>query len=107
MREQSFGLQADLHVLEGGKMRKDAGNLKAPHDPELCEIGGRRVRDVAAFEEDSAAGRRRETGEQVEQRRLAGTVRPDDRMDALAFERKRNAVDRTEPGVFLRQVGGR
>src|SRR5204863_3207417 len=55
-------------------------------------------------EVDAAGARVIEPGEHVEERRLAGTVRPDDRHDRFGGDVDRDVADRDESPEFLRDL---
>src|SRR5208282_2941443 len=77
-------LQRDADVLEHGQMRKYRRDLKRAAQPQPRNIGRLERRNVAAIEHDAPARRRQELGEEIETRRLAGAVRPDQGVDAAA-----------------------
>ena len=54
----------------------------------------RRAVDLVALEQDAARGRRIDQPDQVEDRGLAGAVRPDDGVDLALLDREAHAVDR-------------
>src|SRR5207244_12367321 len=77
----ALGLELDRHadILEHGELGKDARDLKRPRDSATATRGRGERRDVVAVEEHATRRRRQQTGDQMEERRLAGPVRPDDR----------------------------
>src|SRR5262249_45692010 len=62
--------------------------------------------DVAAVVDDAAVGRTQELGEQVEDRGLAGAVRPDQRVDRAAPHPQVDAADRDEAREFHPEIVG-
>ena len=57
--------------------------------------------DVVAVEEDGPGGRLENAGEQVDQRRLAGAVRPDQGVAGAALELERDVVGRRQAAEAL------
>jgi hypothetical protein len=84
-------------------MREDVGALEAASEPPPRHLVGRKAGDVAAAQQDPAAGRRHLAGEEVDERRLAGAVRPDDGVDLARLECERDVVDRGEALEALRE----
>ncbi len=64
-------------------------------------LGGR-AGDVASVEQDRAVVGRMKTGDQVEQRGLAGTVRPDNGMDFARDDREIGIDDRADAAELFR-----
>jgi hypothetical protein len=62
--------------------------------------------DVAAVERQGAGSGRQQAGDQVEQRRLAGTIRPDDAVDAAGCNIHIDLVDGEQAGELLGQTAG-
>ena len=71
-------------ILEDGEAGEHARDLHGAGDAGPGPPGRRPVGDVLAAPEDPAAARSQEPGQQVDHRRLAGAVGPDERAD-LAF----------------------
>src|SRR6185437_16319143 len=74
-RVGTLPLQRNPDVLEYGQVRKHRGNLERADESHPGDCGGARPGDFAAVEEDLAARGGQEVREQVEARRLPGTVR--------------------------------
>jgi len=72
---------AEDHVLGDGERRDKPEVLVHHADPRVERIARRVKRDGAAVEEDLALVRPVETGENVRQRRLAGAVLAEQRVD--------------------------
>src|SRR5262249_857892 len=68
---------AGEHVLHDGELAKPPHDLKRAADPEPGNPIGRKVVNVLLLEPDLPAAASHRAAEQVEERRLAGTVRPD------------------------------
>src|SRR5690242_12241571 len=70
-----------------GDVLEDAEAVERPHDLEgaaharVADLVRAQARDGAAVERDAAGGRDMNAGDQVEDRRLAGAVGPDQGMD--------------------------
>jgi hypothetical protein len=76
-------LERDGQVLGDRQRREDAGVLeRAAEAATGAPVGGPR-RDVGAVEDDAAVIGVEETGDEVEDRRLAGTVRTDEAEDLI------------------------
>src|SRR3546814_20722563 len=67
----------DLHVLQAVHLRVDAGLLEGPQQSEARDLRHPQLRDLAILEADRAAVDRVVADDRVEQRGLAGAVRPD------------------------------
>ena len=64
----------------------------------------RRAGDVAPVEHDAAGARRELPGQEIEQRRLAGAVGADDRVQAAGLDAQADIVDRGKRAERLGQV---
>jgi hypothetical protein len=69
---------ADHYVLERGHLVEGTQFLKRPADAEPADLVRAQPGGVAPVEPHAAGVGKGEAGDQVEQRRLAGAVRPDD-----------------------------
>src|SRR5262249_50450969 len=56
----------------------------------------RRARNRAPVEQDTAAGRKRQSAEQIKQRGLAATARPDQRQELAGANIERNVLQRSQ-----------
>ena len=63
--------------LERRQVVEQLVDLEGTHDAKPHPLMGRKAGDVVAVEQDAAAGRPLHAGEQIDQRGLAGAVRPD------------------------------
>src|SRR5690242_17860969 len=70
--------------------------LQRAYDPHLRKTMRPDTRVDAAFEADGAGVRRYEAADDVEEGRLAGSVRPDQADDLASPNRKRHGVERLE-----------
>ena len=99
-------MHADEHVLERRHLCEEPDVLERPPDPELDD----RVRglpdDLGAVEHDRAGRRHVDAGDLVEERRLAGAVRPDQRDDRAARDREVDVVGRDEAAELLPHLLG-
>src|SRR5690242_8529208 len=84
-------------------MGEDRGDLERAGEPHARDRRRRAAGDVAALEVDLARRRRQEMGQQVEARRLARTVRPDQGMNGVAPYAEIDVFDRDEAPELLRQ----
>src|SRR5882672_7703450 len=66
----------------------------------------RRAGDVIAVEHDASRTRRERAGEEVEERGLAGAVRPDDRVQRADLDAQAHRVHRGERAEALGQALG-
>src|SRR5262249_52880506 len=66
----------------------------------------RKRRDVTTLVEDASASRGHELGEEIKTSRLAGAIRPDQRMDRAARNAQIDPIDRDETGQFFVAVVG-
>jgi hypothetical protein len=76
-----------VHVTEHGKAGEELRELIGPHDAAAHQAVRRLAGYLGTLEAHAAGGRAQDTGEQVEQRRLAGAVGPDQATDFSAFDR--------------------
>src|SRR5260221_13967396 len=65
------------HVLEDGHPPEKTGDLERPHPPQMNDVAGAFSDDRDAPNVDLAPLRTVEAGHAVEERRLAGAIRPD------------------------------
>jgi len=67
----------DHHVVECRQLAEEAHVLERPRDPALRHPVWRQPGDVLTAVSEATAARRREAGDEVEHRGLAGAVGPD------------------------------
>ena len=77
---------AELHVLDHRHLRQRLGELERADHAAPGDLVGGHVGEVVAVEAPGPGVRLVEPGEQVEERRLAGAVRADERGDGAALE---------------------
>jgi len=95
-----------LDVFERGEAAEDAGDLKrAPH-AEPADVLGRKPVDFFAEEGDPARVAREVAGDQVEERRLAGTVGTNDGAEVALGDRKVHPVHGLDATEVLREIDG-
>src|SRR6266550_6716485 len=87
----------EQNVVEHGQASQCARYLKGPDEPTACDPMGWRMVDASALELHGSSFGREKPGDDVEQRRLAGAVRADQRGDRSLLDIERRAVDRAEP----------
>jgi hypothetical protein len=100
-------LHGEPHVFEDRRARKDIGALERAADAEVATRGPIELGDVAVSEDHAAFGRRGLAAEQVEQRRLAGAVRSDDRVQRSCAHGDIDAVDGRMRAELLAQAACR
>src|SRR5439155_5943777 len=104
-RPEDPALQPCMHpdedVLEGGHVLEEADVLERAADAALGDRMWRLAGDVLAVEDDPAGRRLVDAGQHVEERRLAGAVRPDQRDDRAARDREVDVVRRDETAELL------
>ena len=101
-----LALQRHADVFQRSQMRKHRRYLERADQPKPRHIGRRHRGDVLALVADLAAGRLEEFGQQVEAGRLAGAVRPDQRMNTAATHLQRDVANGKETREFLGQPAG-
>ena len=80
-------LHRQRDIALGGEAAEDAGDLERAGEAEPGALGGGERGDVAPLEPDGAAVGRELAGDLADQRRLAGAVGADQRMDLAAPRR--------------------
>src|SRR5438034_1197851 len=93
-----------LDVLVDGQLREDVGPLERAAHAHAAEVVRRHAGDVAPVEHDPPSVAAQVAGDQVEQRRLAGAVGPDDRAHAVLRHVERDARDGDEAVERLGEV---
>ena len=101
-----LALQRDADILERGQMRKYRRNLERADEAEARHVGRRHRRDVLPLVQNLARGRLQELGQQIEARRLAGAVRPDQRVNTAAAHLESDVANGEETCEFLGQSVG-
>ena len=92
--------ELQLHVLPGGDLRQQVEALEDETDPpvaDLREAVPAEALDLLAEQPVAPRGRRVETADQVEQRRLARTGRADDRHELARRHREVDPAERFHP----------
>ncbi len=114
MRLGARQVAAELEVLAHRHAGEEAPPLRHDGDARRAEAMRRQARDVAAVKDEAAGARALDAGDGVDQRRLAGAVRADDReqlagtnLDRDAPERRRRAVRDLEVAHFKQRLGRR
>src|ERR1700724_3703477 len=99
-------------VVENGHVGKSRRNLEGAADTEPRMRFRRRPRHVLAIEPDGAGGWPQIAGKAIEERRFAGTIRPDE-ADDVAFRNveigvryRAKAPERLRDRARLKQHGG-
>src|SRR6266496_4162795 len=99
-------LGGDKHVLTDGEAREDPGELEGPADAEAEDTLRRPVGDWPPVQVHLAAVHPFVASDHVEQRRLAGAVRPDEARHRALLELDRAAVERPHAAKRLQHVLG-
>ena len=76
--------------------RCSSSSARVPGDAATGDLVRRHARDVLAVEDQPARGRLVDARDQIEDRRLAGSVGTDDREDLTRLDREAHAVDGPE-----------
>ncbi len=87
-------LAVEHQVLDHGELRQPAGDLERARKADIREPVGAPAGDVRPVERDGAVVRLERAGDRIEQRGLAGAVRPDQSGDAAFLDGKVRAVER-------------
>src|SRR4029453_10010825 len=103
--ERDARVHPDQNVLDGGHVGEEPDVLERPTDAESRGLGGAEAEERLTAEGHAALVRHVEPGEDVEERGLAGSIRPDDRHDA-ALEGEVHAVQRGEASEPLGDAAG-
>jgi hypothetical protein len=92
-------VKTSQHVLQRGQLAEESPVLERPADAlRRHHVRGQAV-EPAAAEGDRPRAQRRVPGDRIEQRRLAGAVRPDDGPHLAGLDAERDPRDRGEPAV--------
>ena len=97
-------VHADEDVLERGHVLEEPDVLERAADAPLRERVRRFSRHLGAIEDDAAGGRLVDAREHVEERRLAGSVRPDKADDRTLRHGEVDVVDGDEASELLAQT---
>src|SRR5262249_27026624 len=100
----TMGLRCEGDVLERGKGRKNAGNLERAGKPHCGPGVGFQRRDVLTVEPDRSIARSELPGDLRDERRLARTVRTDQRVDLGGLHREINIVIGNQAAESSRQT---
>jgi hypothetical protein len=100
------GLGGQSHVLQDAQVREDMNKLIGAADPQMRPTVRREIRDVLAPVEDTAGAGTQCASDQVEERGLAGSVRPDEGMDGARLYPQIHPIHRPQPSEILCQFPG-
>ena len=95
-------LDRDADVVGDRELGKDLGDLEGAGHAAPHPLVGSERSNVAALEPDRARGRREQAADQIEERRLAGAVRTDDRAQFARLDGQRHVVDGDQAAKALR-----
>src|SRR5262249_58538994 len=87
-------LDRQQHVVENGEFRKQAGDLKRSRHSKRRAPMARPLGHVLTEQHDLSGGGRENSGNQIEQGRLAGAVRSDDRLALAGHDLERDVPHR-------------
>ena len=85
-------LHGERDILERGEARQDRGDLKAPHEAAAGARVHRQAGHLLAVEDDAPAVARERARELVDEARLAGAIRPDERVQLAPGNVERDRV---------------
>src|SRR5581483_3599130 len=91
--EAQPGMFADQNVLDGGHVVEQADVLEGAGDAAIDDLVGLEPDNALAGEDQLAAGRREQAGDDVEERGLAGPVRADQAEHLALFDLNGDAAD--------------
>ena len=92
---------ADQHVVERRGITEERRRLERAREAETRDLVRLQRRDVVAVEHDASARCRQRAADHVEERRLAGAVRPDDAGDRSGGDREVDLVNGAESAERL------
>ena len=98
---------ADPDVVEHRKIGKQSDVLEGAADADFGDPVRRPLQDAHAFHQDVAGARLVEPAEAVEERGLAGAVRPDQAEDLALMHVERHAVQRDDAAEHDADVANR
>ena len=101
------GMGADPDVVEHRKVGKQRDVLEGAADADFGDPVRRARQDALAFHQNVARARLIEPAEAIEQRRLAGAVRPDQAEDLALVHVERHAVQRDDAAEHDADVANR
>src|SRR5439155_13455329 len=99
-------LERERDVLDGAQLLEEAGDLERARNAALRDLMRTQSGGVNAEEHDPTARRHEETGQKVEEARLARAVRPNQGVDPPLAQSQVHAVHRFEAGEVLLQCVG-
>ncbi len=94
----------DLHVFEHTQVAQESDILKRPRHAAMRNLIGRTPREVVVVKPHLTARQRFQTRQQVENRRFARPVRPDQADQVVRPHRQAEAVHGAQPAKVLDQV---
>ena len=94
----------EKQVFEDGQIREFARDLERADNTKLGNLVQREAGDVDAVEQDSPGVRRHQPGNDIQKRRLSGSVRPDQSRHETFLEVDGAVGQRRNPAEMLRDV---
>ncbi len=101
-RAKAFDRQQ--HVVDNGEFRKQAGDLEGARHALGCALMALPLGNVLAEQQHLAGRHRVNAGDQVKQGRLAGAVRPDDRLAVAHHDAERYVTRGFQAAEIFRQI---
>jgi hypothetical protein len=95
-------LQRNADIFQCGQMRKYRRDLERAHQAKTGNVRRRHRADVFALVENLAFGGLQKLGEQIEAHRLAGAIRPDQRVNGTLADLEIDVAN----GVESRELFG-
>jgi hypothetical protein len=93
-------------IFQHRQVGKKIGDLKGAAYAQVSRSMDRQVRDVTSFEDDLTAGRRDVPAQEVEERRLASSVRANDRVQSIRMHLDADVRHRDERAKLFAQLAG-
>src|ERR1700730_8123328 len=106
MQETRSRKAGDPEIIGDGELREDAFDLQGALDAEPADLVRLAAGDVATAEEHAAAVRDQQARYQIEERGLAGAVRPDDCVRPAAGKLEGQLIDGGQPAEPLAELFG-
>ena len=106
MQEALACLPRYPEVVGDGELVEYAFDLQRALDAKPADLMGLEAGNVLAIEKYAPAADGQQSRNEIEEGRLAGAVRPDDRVQLPSRQRQAEIVDRDEAAESLRQMLG-
>jgi hypothetical protein len=90
-----------FHVVQNGQLLEQAADLERASDPYVRQAMGRPTGDIDLPNLYAPSRGLKVSGNDVDERRLAGSVRTDESKNLAALNREADVIDGTEPTEVL------